>query len=196
MQEGLKMTLLRSLNVSGAQNYHELCMSAKNEERRLLELKKGSLYSASTTIPRAKVPPDDPQEKPKSYQRPLNSWNRKVNIKKCYNCGSSDHLLQQCRVLKKESTGRLDVQRPTMGTKTVQSLQTKMPEKSSAVRENPIDFLLSSDSEGEESVRVVKVEDEGSKSRWAEVELQGVPTWGIVDTGSDITIVGGKQQPD
>ena len=106
--------------------------------------------------------------------------------------GSSDHLLRQCRVLKKESTGRLDLRRPTTGTKMVQSLQTKTPEKSSSVRENPIDFLLSSDSEGEESVRAVKVEDEGSKSRWAEVELQGVPTWGIVDTGSDITIVGGE----
>ena len=82
MQEGLKMTLLRSPNVSDAQNYHELCISAKNEERRLLELKKRSLYSASTTIPRAKVLPDDPREKPKSYQRPVNSWNQKVNIKK------------------------------------------------------------------------------------------------------------------
>ena len=34
--------------------------------------------------------------------------------------------------------------------------------------------------------------DQGSKLRVAEVQLQGVPTLGLVDTGADITIMGGE----
>ena len=36
------------------------------------------------------------------------------------------------------------------------------------------------------------VHDEGSKSQTALVEITGVPAYGIVDTGADITIIGPK----
>jgi len=36
----------------------------------------------------------------------------------------------------------------------------------------------------------VRVQDEGSKSQTALVEIAGVPAHGIVDTGADITIMG------
>ena len=44
LQEGLRYELMRSPAVSGAQNYKELCLAAKNEEKRLSELKKRQAY--------------------------------------------------------------------------------------------------------------------------------------------------------
>ena len=38
-QEGLRYELMRSPAVSEAQTYKELCLAAKNEEKRLIELK-------------------------------------------------------------------------------------------------------------------------------------------------------------
>ena len=40
LQEGLKYALIKAPAVSGAQRYQELCVAAKNEERRLNELNK------------------------------------------------------------------------------------------------------------------------------------------------------------
>lgn len=38
----------------------------------------------------------------------------------------------------------------------------------------------------------VKVDDKGSLPRCVKVEMQGVPMHGIVDSGADITIIGGR----
>ena len=51
-------------------------------------------------------------------------------------------------------------------------------------------YLVSSDSEDDTGVRQVRVTDEGSKQQCADVQLEGVPTRRIIDTGSDITIMG------
>jgi len=45
LQEGLRYEIMRSPAVSGAQSYKELCVAAKNEERRLAELQKYQQYS-------------------------------------------------------------------------------------------------------------------------------------------------------
>ena len=44
LQEGLRMELMKSSNVSGALTYKQLCVSAKNEKRRQSELKKREKY--------------------------------------------------------------------------------------------------------------------------------------------------------
>ena len=44
--------------------------------------------------------------------------------------------------------------------------------------------------DSEEEVRIVRVKDLGSKPRYAEVTVQGVPASGINDSGADITIMG------
>ena len=56
---------------------------------------------------------------------------------------------------------------------------------------HPIDFLWSdSSSEGEAgSVRSVVVVDQG---RCAQIKIAGVPVYGIIDSGADITIIGGE----
>ena len=38
----------------------------------------------------------------------------------------------------------------------------------------------------------VRVKDKGSKPQYVNVQVQGVPTSGIIDTGADITIMGGE----
>ena len=44
LQEGLRYNLMKAPAVSGAQTYPELCMAAKNEEKRQAELKKWQEY--------------------------------------------------------------------------------------------------------------------------------------------------------
>ena len=37
---------------------------------------------------------------------------------------------------------------------------------------------------------VVRVPDKGSRPKCARVDVQGVPTYGVIDSGSDVTIMG------
>ena len=52
------------------------------------------------------------------------------------------------------------------------------------------DVLSSSDFDGGE-IQTVRVEDRGSKPCHASVQVEGVPAEGVIDTGADITIIGG-----
>ncbi len=74
---------------------------------------------------------------------------------------------------------------------TTHQPQSRCPDERT---ENPEDFLASSesDSEDDSGVRLVRVRDQGSRPRCAKVEIQGVPAFGIVDSESDITIIGGE----
>ena len=62
--------------------------------------------------------------------------------------------------------------------------------------------MLFSDSSEEGEVTAVKIDDKGSYPQCVQVQVQGVPMYGIVDSGADITIIGGRmfqrwlQQPD
>ena len=53
-----------------------------------------------------------------------------------------------------------------------------------------LDALL--DDSEEEEIRRMRLDYNGSRSRYAQVEVQGVPAQGIVDSGADITIIGGE----
>ena len=52
---------------------------------------------------------------------------------------------------------------------------------------DPLALLYLSD-----SVSAVRVNDQGSKPQYVNVTIQGVATSGIIDTGADITIMGGE----
>ncbi len=84
---------------------------------------------------------------------------------------------------KTESSGDHKWKNP--GTRQVQT----QPEAS--VVENPIDYLVSSDDDDQSSVKTVRVQDTGSKVMYANVDLHGVPVKGVIDSGADITILGG-----
>ena len=47
LQEGLRYELMRGPAVSGATKYQELCIAAKNEEKRLADLQRRQQYSES-----------------------------------------------------------------------------------------------------------------------------------------------------
>ena len=51
-------------------------------------------------------------------------------------------------------------------------------------------YLYSSESEDESQVKLIRVPYEGSRPCRALVEVQGVPAYGVVDTGADITMSG------
>lgn len=55
---------------------------------------------------------------------------------------------------------------------------------------DPAHYLMS-DTHEEESVNQITVSDNGSHSRCAKVRVEGVPMYGLLDTGADITIIGG-----
>ena len=56
---------------------------------------------------------------------------------------------------------------------------------------DPLDLLYSS-SEEETDLRLVRVDDGGSQIHCAKVQVQGVPAYGIIDSGADTTIIGGS----
>ena len=189
LQEGLSYTLVKSPAVSGARSYSELCLAARNEERRLAELHRRQLYqqqdsSSSTFLKRGGNRPSQERgtvTRPASGQRSTTVTNDKTKNKRCWNCDRTGHVAKECRVPKRESTGRSDNQTKT---KMVQSKRD----------DNPLDYLLpdSSDSEDVSEVKQIRLVDQGSHPQHAKVVVGGVPMEGVVDSGSDITILGGE----
>ena len=66
--EGLLYSVMESPAVSGAQNYNELCLAARREERRLAELKKKQQYLKGER-PLANSPANRPPSTPQNWQR-------------------------------------------------------------------------------------------------------------------------------
>lgn len=91
------------------------------------------------------------------------------------------HIAKDCLVPKQESTG---------------NTRHALPANAKAIRsedpEDPLSCLMSNSESEEETdtVKTVRVVDEGSRSQKARVIVGGVPLWGIVDSGADITIMG------
>ena len=92
------------------------------------------------------------------------------------------HLARDCKVKKVESVGK---QHQTRN----KQVRFGKPEQGEPVEPSPISYLLSSDSEEEGTVKIVRVEDAGSASRCIRVNVQGVPVFGLIDSGADITIL-------
>ena len=89
---------------------------------------------------------------------------------------------------KSESQGRPTYNYPARA-KQVQSEET-IP---TASIQEAVDFLFSSSSEEDEAdVRAVRVSDKGSITQCVKVQLQGVPVYGLIDSGADISIIGGS----
>ena len=185
LQEGLRQELMRVPAVLGAQTYQELCLASRNEEKRLAELRKRQLYQKTT----ASLQPPQPNRKsvdPKGTGTlPVNAA-KTPETRKCYFCHKAGHLARDCKLNRGESSRRKD---PRAVAKHVTSKQ-----KSSADDEQQavLDLLFSSDEESHAGVHTVRVKDQGSQPQCVRVEIQGVPVYGVVDSGADITNLGGK----
>ena len=201
LQEGLRYTLMKSPAVSGARNYQELCVAARNEERRLNDLNKRQQYMRNSTVdgsqdrqlPRQYRPTTSTRSSPidgspsVNRTRPLPS-NHSLPPRRCYICNDTGHIAKDCnKTGKSESTGKANQVQVT----TEACVNTDCMSPVSKLQVSPLDLLLS-DSEDEDVIREVRITDKGSESRCVDVQVQGVPAVGIVDTAADITIMGGS----
>ena len=183
LQEGLRYELMKAPAVSGATKYQELCIAAKNEEKRLAELRRRQQYSKSTQpkpsqSERNRATTTDPLRHPSVPNK-----SGSVDAKKCFFCKKTGHLMRDCRLRKSENT--------SSGRPAATKLVTiKGSSEGRTKQPNPSDLLFSSDSEDSDGVRLIQVADEGSQSQLAHVIIQGVPADGVIDTGADITIMG------
>ena len=189
LQEALRYELMRAPAVSGSVKYQELCVAAKNEEKRLAELRKRQQYSKPGHQAEKAKPSGDTQRNVRSSTPGMRatattSTDKPTEARKCHYCKKTGHVIRDCR--KKKSDDARRNQQPM--AKQVTTGDPSQPQGSP----NPYDLLFSSDSEDEEVVKQIVVTDKGSKAQHARVSIQGVPANGIIDTGADITIMGGE----
>ena len=215
LQDGLKQELMAAPAVSGSQTFRELCLASKNEEKRLVELRKRRQYANQRQTP---VDPRFVNQRQTTVDRrfgrptgaaPMAAYPRSPQStfeRRCYNCDQVGHRYKDCPVPKSESTGRgFKRSEKPPGTKSVRasSLSDPISTPSEASQPSPTQMagngqnmsgevlgLLFSDSDEDGDVRTVRVDDEGSGPRHADVEIEGVPAVGLIDTGADITIIG------
>ena len=169
LQEGLRQEIMSGPAVSGAEAYQALCLAAKNEERRLLELRKRRLYHRSTMPPQLSARKDGDTILKRSEQRSKSASNLK-----CYYCQKAGHYARDCRSKKEDESKGLV--RKKWNAKQVQSSSLKLlmdrnitdSSISRKLIENtiidPLSVLYSSDSD----VSVVRVNDRGSKPQFEE----------------------------
>ena len=113
LQSGLAFELSKAPVVSGARNYEELCIAAKNEERRLAELEKRQQYERSRQIASARY----------STSSSVLGSSRSIDTKqtgqsykqspRCYICNSPTHLARDCKTQRSESEGRTRISKKT-----------------------------------------------------------------------------------
>ena len=132
LQEGLKYTLVKSSAVSRARNYTELCLAARNEERRLTELYRRQQYQqqdpSSNSTPSRRCNNKVPQErgmanKPNSGQslpRGMITSGDKAKNKRCWKCDKPGHAAKDCRTPNRESVGQTDGQTKTKMVKVIE----------------------------------------------------------------------------
>ena len=93
-----------------------------------------------------------------------------------------------CPLGNKESKGR----GPASKMKQIQTSNSSRMARPESQTPTPYDFLHSSSDEDDPvNVNVVRVTDQRSVPRCVGVQVQGVPAYGLIDSGADITIIGG-----
>jgi len=112
-------------------------------------------------------------------------------------CDQPGHIAINCPKQRTESRGRgkPPFRRPVAaGDSDTPLKQVQVTQKAEAQTSSAAEDLLSvllSDSE-EEQVNLVQIQDKGSSAKGVVVQVQGVPAVGVVDSGSDITIMGAE----
>ena len=189
LQSGLAFELSKSPAVSGARNYEELCIAAKNEESRLAELEKRQQYERSRQIASARY----------STSSSVLGSSRSIDAKqtgqsykqspRCYICNSPTHLARDCKTQRSESEGRTRISKKTNILRSGSQSEGSSPGEShfQEVAENLFPFISATTSTLTQATH--QTDDDSPQS--ATVNIEGVPVTGIIDMGSDITIISG-----
>ena len=185
LQEGLQHELMRAPAVSGAQTYRELCLTARKEKKRLAELRKLKQYQhpAKDT---SKGRNTDRHVELREKKKPpvVSSGTTPQEARKCFVCRRTGHLARDC-TKQTESRGRRNEPSSSKQITTGQRADDETDQS------DILELLFSSDDESGGKVDVVRIPDKGNRPRCACVDVQGVPAYGVVDSGSDVTIMGG-----
>ena len=183
LQEGLQHEIMRAPAVSGAQTYRELCVAARNEEKRLDELRKRKQYQGPVKD-HLRSRNTDKYSGPKEKRKyPVESIGpAPQEARKCFVCHRAGHLARDCSK-RTESRG-------WKGEPRSKQVTTEPSADAETNQSNILPLLFSSDDESDGGVGMVCVPDHGSRPRSAQVNIQGVPACGVVDSGSDLTIMG------
>ena len=108
-------------------------------------------------------------------------------------CDQPGYLAKNCKAnnREQESRGSTTQKKEPNKSSTRQITSQSHENQHDTDEENSLDpiSLLYSDSEG--TVDTVRVSDKGGRPQYVNVEIQGVPTSGVIDTGADISIIGG-----
>ena len=204
LREGLQEDLIKNPAVAGAKDYLQLCLAAKGEEKHQVELQRRQQYQQPDrqTSQRQDQPPQQHPQRPcVSQSNPtggsmagLTASSRPSGPNRCFNCGKPGHLAKDCR--SKANTSRPSSNlKPNQRTRQITSgAQTGQQNSSSTLvtEENPISYMYSDSDDSTSGVRQVTVPDKGSQVKCARVSVQGIPAYGIIDSGADITIIGGS----
>lgn len=187
LQEGLCYDVIKSSGVSGAQSYKELCLAARNEEKRQLELQKKQMYDSrggKTSTGHGTTPPSYGRQKPEGRgassstgsddRRAPKPW-RGQGDRLCFVCRSPNHLERDCPKKSGESPGK-QPSKPSSTTKRVHGDRHDTEQDGRECSEGLLDLLYSSDSDDPGRVKVVRVNDKGSKSQYMKLIVAGVPT--------------------
>ena len=164
-------------------------MAAKNEEQRQSELRKRRTYQSTFGFkePAGGKPggskPGGSQFSGSFQPRPRSD--EFVEKRTCYKCHKTGHISKHCHMKKTESKGSDQSNTRQVWTEDAHGGRDGNPQEGD---EESTDNPLASE---EDSVKLVHVQDHGSHSHLAKLSIQGFPVEGIVDSGTDITIING-----
>ena len=175
-------------------------MAARNEEQRKAEIKRRRQYRVVdagqdnkeqwTNNLRPRPRPGISQSsrgvsKPPQPQSTYQASSAQEGVGPCFQCGNPGHLARNCRMCKSESQGRSNSSFRKQ-TPTTKQVTTSVAGKEATLDpEDPRAYLPLDSDEGD--VKLIQVQDKGSQPQCAQVQIGGVPVWGIVDSGADIS---------
>ena len=141
LQEGLRDNLMEGPAVSGAVDYQALCIAAKNEERRQVELKKWKQYRR-LALPSRSSNKEDNSQAESHNARDNRTRDNRTRDRKCYHCEKVGHLARNCPQKRSESTGKMT--RPSYAKKVSATEEESASAESKQVAEpiGPAVFIL------------------------------------------------------